>query len=268
MGELTHWTRLGTRRDGLAVGPGRPTGRSSCTRAVTRVQSCIDSLPLSAYLRVSTAAQATSGVGIAAQRQAILEAADLQGFEVGAWHEDAGRSGASMRNRPGLRAALDDVARGRSAGIVVAKIDRLGRSSGDVCGLVEQAHREGWRLLALDVGLDSSTPAGELVAAALAMAARFEWRRISERQLEKHDELRRQGRRRGPTAVPAEVADRMRTARRMGWTFREIADVAMEQGIRPVRGTRWHASSVRSAILTRERELAAQAVLSQGDPDR
>jgi DNA invertase Pin-like site-specific DNA recombinase len=39
--------------------------------------------------------------------------------------------------------------------------------------------------------LDTATPAGELVATALAMAARFEWYRISERQREKFHELRR-----------------------------------------------------------------------------
>jgi DNA invertase Pin-like site-specific DNA recombinase len=215
-------------------------------------------MALAAYLRVSTAGQAASGVGIAAQRAAITQAADQGGFDVGTWHEDAGRSGASMRNRPGLRAALDEVASGCAGGIVVAKIDRLGRSSGDVCGLVEEAHRVGWRLLALDVGLDTSTPAGELVAAALAMAARFEWRRISERQLEKHEELRRQGRPRGPASVPPEIADRMLAARRQGWSYREIADAAMRMGMPPVRAARWHASSVRSAIITYERELAAQ----------
>ena len=51
---------------------------------------------------------------------------------------------------------------------------------------LERAQREGWRLLALDAGLDTASAAGELVAMALAMATRFEWRRISERQLEKH----------------------------------------------------------------------------------
>src|SRR3954447_23844003 len=127
-----------------------------------------------------------------AQRQAISEAAAIQNLTLAEWHEDAGRSGVNTTRRPGLQAALEAVKAGRVGGIIVAKIDRLGRSSADVCGLVERAHREGWRLIALDIGLDTTTPAGELVAAALAMAARFEYRRISERQLEKHQELRRQ----------------------------------------------------------------------------
>ena len=151
-------------------------------------------LPLGAYLRVSTAAQAKSGIGLDAQRRAIEDAAHTQGLTIGGWFEDAGRSGARAHNRPGLQAALVEIEAGRIGGIMAAKIDRLGRSSADVMGLVERAQRKGWRIVALDVGLDTTTPAGELVAAALAMAARFEYRRITERQLDKHAELRRQGR--------------------------------------------------------------------------
>ena len=69
--------------------------------------------------------------------------AEANGLELAEWHEDAGRSGASMRGRLGLRSALAEVAVRRAGGIVVAKIDRLGRSSADVLGLVEQAQREG-----------------------------------------------------------------------------------------------------------------------------
>jgi DNA invertase Pin-like site-specific DNA recombinase len=55
--------------------------------------------------------------------------------------------------------------RERVSGIVVAKIERLGHSSADVLRLVERAQREGWRLVALDVGLDTTTTAGELARA-------------------------------------------------------------------------------------------------------
>src|SRR5687768_17073035 len=107
-------------------------------------------LPLVAYVRVSTSAQAASGLGLDAQRQAIRDAAAAHGFAVAGWYDDAGRSGGSMARRSGLRAALAEIAAGRAGGLVVAKVDRLGRSSVDVCGLVERAQREGWRLVALD----------------------------------------------------------------------------------------------------------------------
>jgi DNA invertase Pin-like site-specific DNA recombinase len=144
--------------------------------------------------------------------------------------------------------------------LICAKVDRLGRSAADVAGLVEQAHKQGWRLIALDIGLDLGTPAGELVANALGMAARFEWRRISERQLEKHDELRRQGRVRGRPAVDRQIADRIRTLRADRLSFRAIAAMLNEESVPTARGGKqWVAATVRSAPLTRERELAAQA---------
>jgi DNA invertase Pin-like site-specific DNA recombinase len=217
-------------------------------------------LPLAAYCRVSTQGQAESGLGIRAQRAAISEAANAHGYEIGSWHEDAGRSGASMLRRPGLQAALAEVAAGRAGGIVCAKIDRLGRSSADVLGLVEQAHREDWRLVVVDVGLDTTTASGELVAAALAMAARFEWRRISERQREKHTQLRRLGRRRGREAVPTAIADRIIAARDSGATWQAIADRLNSDQVATTRGgTSWRVSTVRSAYQTRRAELDAQA---------
>ena len=99
---------------------------------------------------------------------------------------------------------------------MVAKIDRLGRSY-DVMTLVGRAAKEGWRLLALDVSLDTSTPEGELVAGALTMAARFEYRRISTRQLEKHEVLEVAGSaaRVGPRSRRG-LADEMRRGGRTG----------------------------------------------------
>jgi DNA invertase Pin-like site-specific DNA recombinase len=190
---------------------------------------------------------------------AITDAAEAGDFTVSSWHIDAGRSGSKIEGRPALAEALERIRGGEAGGLVVSKIDRLGRSH-DVMVLVERAQREGWRLVALDVGADTSTPAGEMVAAALTIAARFEWRRISERQIEKHDELRRQGRPRGRPAVPAEVADRIITMREQGMTLRAIGAQLQIEGVETAReGRAWHAATIKSAIETRRRELSATA---------
>jgi DNA invertase Pin-like site-specific DNA recombinase len=227
----------------------------------TRNQARYAGLPLVAYTRVSTTGQAESGLGLDAQRTAIREAAARQGFEVGAWHEDAGRSGAKMANRPGLSAAIAAVEARRAGGIVAAKLDRLGRSSAEVLGLVERGQREGWRLVILDVGCDTSSPAGELVAAALAMAARFELRRITERNLDAANANRRKGEpRNGFAAVPRETADRIIALRGSGATYRAIAGLLEGESIPTARGGKqWEPATVRSAEITRRRELDAQS---------
>jgi len=213
---------------------------------------------LSAYTRVSTAGQAASGLGIEAQKKAILDYAASQQLEIATWHEDAGRSGASLRGRSGLAAALAEIKGGRSDGLIVAKIDRLGRSTHDVSGIVERAWREKWRVIAVDVGFDTATPTGEMVATALMMAARFEWHRISERQREKHDALRRAQRPRGRPSAPRELADRLLKLREQGKTLAELADLLNSEGTpTPQGGRRWERASVRSVLLTRQRELEA-----------
>ena len=105
---------------------------------------------------------------------------------------------------------------GEAGGLITPKIDRLGRNAAEVLALVEQATKEGWRLIALDAGLDTDTPAGELVAGMLALAARFEHRRIAERQQEKFAELRRQRRARGQPATGRALADRIIRLRGVG----------------------------------------------------
>lgn len=217
-------------------------------------------MALAAYTRVSTAGQAASGIGLDAQRKAISDYVRLHGLEVASWHEDAGRSGATLRGRTGLAAALAEVKSGRADGLIVAKIDRLGRSTHDVSGIVERAWREHWRVIVIDVGLDTATPQGEMVATALMMAARFEWHRTSERQREKHDSLRRADRPRGRPSASRELADRLRDLRRQGLTLARIADLLNEERTpTPQGGRRWHPASVRSVIRTRERELEARA---------
>jgi DNA invertase Pin-like site-specific DNA recombinase len=133
-----------------------------------------------AYLRVSTEEQADSGAGLDAQRAAIETEAARRGWTIIAWHVDAGVSGKSL-NRPALMEALADVREGRAASLVVAKLDRLSRSLLDFAGVMADAQRAGWNLVALDLGLDLSTPSGEMMASIMAVYAQFERRLIGQR---------------------------------------------------------------------------------------
>ena len=92
----------------------------------------------------------------------------------------------------------------------------------------------------------------------LALAARFEHRRIAERQQEKFAELRRQRRPRGQTTTGRPLADRIIGLRDAGATWQAIADqLNAEQIPTPRGGALWRPSSVRSAARTRQLELQA-----------
>ena len=64
---------------------------------------------------------------------------------------------------------------------MVAKLDRLSRSMTDFTRLMERSWKKGWALVALDLGVDTTTPAGEMIANSVANFSQFERRLIGQR---------------------------------------------------------------------------------------
>jgi DNA invertase Pin-like site-specific DNA recombinase len=83
-----------------------------------------------------------------------------------------------------LPEVLAALRRGEAHAVVVAKFDRLSRSAVDAGRLLEEARNGGFNIVALDLGLDLSTPTGELVANVLAAVAQWERRMIGQRTSE------------------------------------------------------------------------------------
>jgi DNA invertase Pin-like site-specific DNA recombinase len=174
------------------------------------------------YIRVSTAEQADSGAGLEAQRQAIQVAAELRGWELVNIFEDA-VSGKSLNGRHELKKALADLKARRADGLVVAKLDRLSRSIHDFSGLLEIARLQNWALVALDFDLDTSTPAGELVANVMASVAQWERRIIGQRTREGLAVRKAQGVKLGrPRSIDPAIASRIVRLRRQGLSFEKI----------------------------------------------
>jgi len=131
------------------------------------------------YVRVSTDDQADSGLGLLAQRAAITEQCRRRGWTLAAIHSDTA-SARSLAARPGLSAALRDIDAGTAQALMVAKLDRLSRSLLDFSALMEKSRKRGWALVALDLGVDTTNPAGEMMANVLAVFAQFERRLIGQ----------------------------------------------------------------------------------------
>lgn len=133
------------------------------------------------YLRVSTDEQAESGLGLAAQRTAVEAACAAKGWTVAEWAVDEGVSGSVA---PGDRRAMARALRlldSREAGaLVAAKVDRLARDLHDLTGLLRQAEEDGWAVVALDLGVDTTTPVGRMLVGILGSVA--EWERSVIRQ--------------------------------------------------------------------------------------
>jgi DNA invertase Pin-like site-specific DNA recombinase len=203
------------------------------------------------YIRVSTEEQADSGAGLIAQRTAIAAEAGRRAWTLVDVFEDAGASGKSIAGRPGLELALAAVEGGGANGLVVAKLDRLSRSLLDFAQLMERSQRKRWALVALDLGVDTSTPAGEMMASVLAVFAQFERRLIGQRTKDALAVKRGEGVRLGrPRTLSAKTRRRIIREREKGTTFAAIADRLNDESVPTAQGGRWHPSTVRKIVAT------------------
>lgn len=204
------------------------------------------------YVRVSTSEQGSSGLGLRAQRDAIRAASSAPSWTLVGLREEVA-SGARADNRPVLAELLASMRRGELDGIVVAKLDRLSRSLADFADLLARARREGWNLVALDLGVDLSTPHGEFLAGVMASVAQWERRIIGQRTSEALRALPRE-RRNGRPCFSEDVRVRARALRDRGLTLQGIVEALEAEGVRPPRGgSRLRASTV-SRLLEEVRD--------------
>jgi DNA invertase Pin-like site-specific DNA recombinase len=132
------------------------------------------------YRRVSTVKQVESGLGLEDQTATLNEWCNKAALPVIADLVDEGISGTTM-NREGLTEALTMLSNGEASALVVKNTARLGRKTTDVLAIADQANREGWALVVVDIGLDTSTITGRLTLSLLAVIAEHEAGQISER---------------------------------------------------------------------------------------
>jgi len=203
------------------------------------------------YTRVSTAEQGDSGLGLAAQEAAIEAECVRRGWTLAALYSDT-LSGKTLA-RPGLAAALEAVETGAAGGIIVAKLDRLSRSLVDFAGLMARAQAGGWNVVALDLGIDLATPAGEFMANVLASAAQWERRIIGQRTRDALAIKKAQGVRLGrPATLDETIVERIVNEHAAGAGWTTIARTLNADEVPTAHGgARWHASTVRAIVLAK-----------------
>ena len=200
------------------------------------------------YARVSTEEQSQSGAGMEAQMKAILDACVQRGWTPLLIHSDVA-TGSNM-DRTGLQDALALLHDKEATALVVAKLDRLSRSLLDFAGLAERARKEGWAIVALDLGLDMTTPAGALVANVMAAVAEWERQTISARTKAALAVKKAQGVHCGrkPTIDPA-VRGYIRGMSKAGFSPTNIARWLDASGYLTPRGGKvWRESTIRKVL--------------------
>jgi DNA invertase Pin-like site-specific DNA recombinase len=95
--------------------------------------------PIVSYIRVSTARQGRSGLGLDAQRTAIARFCEAEGYQLVGEHVEVetAKGADALDRRPELAAALA-AAKRRKCPVLVAKLDRLSRDVAFIAGLMAQ----------------------------------------------------------------------------------------------------------------------------------
>jgi DNA invertase Pin-like site-specific DNA recombinase len=213
------------------------------------------------YIRVSTAGQGKSGLGIEAQRAALARFAETEGGEILAEfvEVETGKGADALDRRPQLAAALA-MAKKAKASVVVAKLDRLSRDVAFISDLM--ARRVPF--IVAELGADADPFMLHLYAA----LAEKERHLIADRTRVALAAKKAQGVKLGnPTNLAEAGAKGAATQRAEADTFaanvmpivrqiqaagatttRAIAAALNARGVRTARGGEWHSSTVRNLL--------------------
>jgi DNA invertase Pin-like site-specific DNA recombinase len=219
------------------------------------------------YFRVSTDRQGRSGLGLEAQRDAVLRhLAGVGGRLQGEFVEiESGK----RNDRPQLAAAIAATKKAKAT-LIIAKLDRLARNVHFVSGLMES----GVDFIAAD-----NPHANKLMVHLLAAFAEHEREQISQRTKDALAAAKARGVRLGVNGTdrlaPAHHAEAVERARRLaplleglkcaGLSVRQMAAELTARGIPTPTGARWHAQTV-SRVLNRIGSLSL--AVTAGNPCR
>jgi site-specific DNA recombinase len=146
------------------------------------------------YIRVSTEEQREEGYSLAAQRRQIQAFCQAKRWELVRVFSDEGKSGKEVRGRSGLQALLEAAKAHEFEAVVVCKLDRLGRNTRQLLGLVDDYFtKNGVKLVSIQEGIDPTTATGEFTLTILAGLSQMERKQIGERTRQGMTEAKRQG---------------------------------------------------------------------------
>ena len=207
------------------------------------------------YARVSTSMQVNDGMSLDAQERDLRRAAALSGYDEVELLREEGRSGKSIKGRPVLRGALERLDCGDAEALFVTRIDRLARSTQDFLSIIDRAGSNGWRIVMLDLNLDTSSYQGRFVVTIMSALAEMERAIIAERQKDVHRDRREKGLVWGVDLGPKpmlqnDVVDQIFTWRESGLSMWKIAD-RLNKAETPTAygsGHKWYASTIKYVL--------------------
>jgi DNA invertase Pin-like site-specific DNA recombinase len=210
------------------------------------------------YLRVSTDRQGKSGLGLEAQRAAVLEYVATKGKIAAEYVEvESGKK----NERPQLARAMAEAKR-IGAVLLIAKLDRLARNVAFIANLLEAG---------VEIAAADMPEANRFLLHVMAAVAEHEAQAISDRTRAALAAAKARGVALG-WSIPGRAGEQLLAARKgaernarkadrhatnvlpvirqiaaRGASLRQIADELNARGIKTSRGGRWYATTVRNA---------------------
>ena len=221
------------------------------------------------YLRVSTDRQGKSGLGLEAQRAAVVDHVAGKGQIAAEFVEiESGKK----NDRPQLARAMAEAKR-IGAVLLIAKLDRLARNVAFIANLLESG---------VEIAAADMPEANRFLLHVMAAVAEHEAQAISDRtraalaaakargvalgwSMPARADEQRQASRKGASRN-ARIADQhaanvlpvIRQIAAGGASLRQIANELNARGAKTARGGLWYAATVRN-LMAREKEIEAQA---------
>jgi DNA invertase Pin-like site-specific DNA recombinase len=223
-------------------------------------------LKLAGYLRVSTDLQAERGYGLEIQERTIREWARTNGHGKVTFFTDAGVSGSNgVEHRTALPDALEHLATGQAAALVVYRLDRLARDLVLQEQLLMEIRRLGAQVFSTAASEqdflrdDPDDPSRRMIRQILGAVNEYErsmirlrLRRGQQRKAERGEYAGGRppygysaaGGRLVKNAKEQAVVDRARALGARGASLRMICHALEEEGARPRSGRQWHPSQI------------------------
>jgi DNA invertase Pin-like site-specific DNA recombinase len=137
-------------------------------------------------------------------------------------------SGKSVRSRRELSRLLEGLDAGEFDVLVVAKLDRLSRSTLDFYALMDRAKRNGWAVVSISPAVDMTTPFGRALAGMAAIFAELEREMIGQRQRESVEARKARG-----VYKPPPLRGSVLGVSPVSWSLRASGRLVRLRGSRP-----------------------------------